>query len=177
MKNIKWRLLSELMKNSRISDRELAKVLGVSQPTVSRTRRKLEKEGYIKEYTLIPDFTKLGYHLLVFTFVKWAREITKEEIKKARETSRKVIETQQPLEMILGERGMGLGYTSVIVSLHNDYGSYLELKNFLKQFSFIEVFETQSFIISLDDKVHYRPLTFSTLAKHLLKLKEEKSEV
>jgi DNA-binding Lrp family transcriptional regulator len=47
------KLIAELMKNSKQSDRELAKKLGVSQPTVTRTRTRLEKEGYIKEYTLI----------------------------------------------------------------------------------------------------------------------------
>lgn len=60
MKNVELKLISELMKNSRRSYRELAKAVGVSQPTVSRTLKKLEKEGYIKEYTMIPDFLKLG---------------------------------------------------------------------------------------------------------------------
>jgi len=59
MKNVEWKLISELMKDSRRSDRELAQAIGVSQPTVSRTIKKLEKEGYIKEYTIIPDFHKL----------------------------------------------------------------------------------------------------------------------
>jgi DNA-binding Lrp family transcriptional regulator len=67
MKNIELRLISELMKNSRRSDRELAKALGVSQPTVSRTIKRLEEEGYIKEYTMIPDFSKLGYEIMGIT--------------------------------------------------------------------------------------------------------------
>ena len=70
MKDIERRLLSELMKNCRRSDRELAKVLGVSQPTVTRAIHRLQEEGYIKEYTVIPDFSKLGYELMGFTFVK-----------------------------------------------------------------------------------------------------------
>jgi DNA-binding Lrp family transcriptional regulator len=48
------------MKNSRKSDRQLARAIGTSQPTVTRIRSRLEKEGYIKEYTMIPDFGKLG---------------------------------------------------------------------------------------------------------------------
>jgi DNA-binding Lrp family transcriptional regulator len=44
MKDIERRLISELMKNSRRSDRELAKALGTSQPTITRTRGKLERE-------------------------------------------------------------------------------------------------------------------------------------
>jgi DNA-binding Lrp family transcriptional regulator len=42
-------LLYELMKNSRKSDRDLAKILDVSQPTVTRMRRKLETSEYISE--------------------------------------------------------------------------------------------------------------------------------
>jgi Lrp/AsnC family leucine-responsive transcriptional regulator len=60
MREIEWKVLSELMKNAKISDRELAKKIGSSQPTVTRARRKLEKEGYIREYTVIPNFRKLG---------------------------------------------------------------------------------------------------------------------
>ena len=60
MKEIELKLISELMKNSRRSDRDLAKAIGTSQPTVSRMIGKLEKEGIIKEYTMIPDFGKLG---------------------------------------------------------------------------------------------------------------------
>ncbi len=70
VKDVELNLLSELMKNSRRSDRELAKAIGSTQPTVTRTRRKLEKLGVIREYTAIPDFSKLGYELLSLTFVK-----------------------------------------------------------------------------------------------------------
>jgi DNA-binding Lrp family transcriptional regulator len=44
------KLLPEMLKNSRRSDRDLAKVLGVSQPTVTRTKQRLKKE-YIRTYT------------------------------------------------------------------------------------------------------------------------------
>jgi DNA-binding Lrp family transcriptional regulator len=56
------------MKDSRRSDRELAKAIGSSQPTVSRMIKKLESEGTIKEYTMIPDFHKLGFEILAITF-------------------------------------------------------------------------------------------------------------
>ena len=70
------KLLAELMKNSKTSDRELATKLGVSQPTVSRIRAKLEREGYIKEYTLVPDFHKLGFEIMAVTLVKLKRELS-----------------------------------------------------------------------------------------------------
>lgn len=53
-----------MMKNSKASDRKLSQVLGVSQPTISRTRARLEKEGYIKAYTLMPNLQKIGYSII-----------------------------------------------------------------------------------------------------------------
>jgi len=70
MKELELRLLSEIMRNSRRSDRDIAKAIEVSQPTISRIIKKLEKEGYIEEYTMIPNFHKLGYEILALTFVK-----------------------------------------------------------------------------------------------------------
>ena len=78
LKDVELKLISELMKNSRRSDRELAKVLGVSQPTVTRIRTRLEKEGHIKEYTMIPDFSQLGYQMMGVTLLK-LRELEREE--------------------------------------------------------------------------------------------------
>jgi DNA-binding Lrp family transcriptional regulator len=70
MKDVELKLVVELMKNSRRSDRELARTLGVSQPTVTRTRARLEKEGFIKEYTIVPDFSKLGFGIMSVFFMK-----------------------------------------------------------------------------------------------------------
>jgi DNA-binding Lrp family transcriptional regulator len=64
LKDTELKVISELMKNSRRSDRELAKAIGASQPTVSRIIKKLEKEKIIEEYTMIPNFSKLGYKIL-----------------------------------------------------------------------------------------------------------------
>ena len=39
------KLLIELLRNSKESDRKLAKKLGVSQPTITRVRGKIERDG------------------------------------------------------------------------------------------------------------------------------------
>lgn len=172
MKGVWLRLVSELMKNSRRSDRELAKAVGVSQPTVSRLLQKLDEEGYIKEYTMIPDFGKLGYEIMAFTFVKM-KQLTQEELLKAR--ARAVEDMKQaPSEIVLFERGMGAECDGVFVSLHKDYTSYLQLRDRTKEYTFLE--SCNSFLINLKDDLHYRSLTLSTLADHILENGEEKSK-
>ncbi len=171
MKEIELRLLAELLGSSRKSDRELAKAIGASQPTATRIRHKLEKEGYIREYTIIPDFSKLGYAICAFTFAKFKEPKDLGEMKKALESSSERL--NEIPQAVLIERGLGPKADGVVVSFHETYSGYVEFEKWIRQFSLIGTFELNSFIINLQDKVHYRYLTFKTLAKHLLTLKSE----
>jgi DNA-binding Lrp family transcriptional regulator len=173
MKNVELRLISELMKNGRKSDRELAKAIGVSQPTATRTRSRLEKEGIIREYTIIPDFGKIGYKIMAITFAL-SRSLNKEEAQKTQKILADSVKDKQ-FEFIMLERGDGLGFDGVIMSLHEDYASYLKILEWLRQFDSLEIKRTSSFLINLEDEVRYRPLTFSALAK-LVRSQAERKE-
>jgi len=175
MKDIELKLVSELMKNSRKSDRELAKSIGVSQPTVTRARARLEKEGYIREYTAIPDFNRLGYELMAFIFVKLKEGLEGEGVKQTRKTSQE-LSKKAPTEIIFFERGLGHGFNGVIISFHKDYSSYLTLVAKTRECPFLEHTATESFLIDLTEEVQYRPLTFGTLAENILTLKEEQKQ-
>lgn len=63
------RILRELLKNARLSSRQIATKIGVSVGTVISRIRKMEGEGIIKGYTAILDYEKLGYELTVVTEV------------------------------------------------------------------------------------------------------------
>jgi DNA-binding Lrp family transcriptional regulator len=128
----------------------------------------LEKEGVIKEYCMIPDFTKVGYSLFAATFVKLRKQLSREELGKARQIAKE--DLKGSLNFIMLERGMGLDYDGIFLSFHEDYSSVMQLKTWLEQFNFLQVDKIHSFIVSLEDEIHYRPLTFSTLAKHILTL-------
>jgi DNA-binding Lrp family transcriptional regulator len=172
MKETELKLIRELMKNSRRSDRELAKAIGISQPTVTRLRSKLEKEGYIKEYTMIPNLNKLGYEILAITFVKLHRQLKPEEIENARKIAKKSLAKNIfPITML--ERGEGLGYDGVFCSYHEDYTSYVEFIEWLRRFDFLQIDKIESFLVNLRDKIRYRPLTFSELAENILIQKEK----
>ena len=170
VKELELRVLSELMKNSRMSDRELAKRLGVSQPTVSRARSRMEKDGFVKEYTLIPDYTKIGYALMAVTFIKRKKEYSHKDMSQVFEEANKYAK-HTGLDTVMALRGMGLGYDAVVISLHENYATYQQRLREIKGFPYIDVEQTSSFIIDLKDPGAYRPLTFSLLAQHLLTVK------
>jgi len=171
MKDIKLKLLSELMKNSKSSDRELAVKLGVSQPTVSRVRARLEKEGYIKEYTFIPDFRRLGFEIAAVTLVKLKRELTEEELGKIWKFANGY-QKENPFAYVMVAAGSGLGYNGVVISLHQNYSDFVRFVKATREVPLAEVGAFDTFMISLSSK-HYQPLTFSILANYLLTMKEK----
>ena len=167
MKTIELKVLSELMKNARLSDRELAKKVGCSQPTATRVRNKLERDAFIKEYTTIPDFSKIGYEIMAFTFFNFGRVNTQEEIEKVRKIIRNGLKRGVD-EVIMAERGMGMEYNGLAISLHRKYSDYTKFIGDLQQYShLLGISETRSFLVNLQDPVHYRHLTLSTLSMHL----------
>ena len=78
IKPVDFELLSELVKDAKNSDRQIAKKLGISQPTVTRKRARLERELSLV-YTAIPDWSKLGYEIIALTFSKWKHSIFSDE--------------------------------------------------------------------------------------------------
>ncbi len=147
-KELARKLLIELLRNSKQSDRKLAKKLGVSQPTITRTRGKLEHEGLIRNYTIIPDFKKLGFEIIAFTFTKMSPEIASDEmLDKVKQYASKFANA------IFASSGEGLGMTGLIVTIHKDYRDYAEkLVLFRKDWgSYME--DIQSFIVVIDEGV------------------------
>lgn len=165
MREIEWKILCELMKNSRVSDRELARKIDSSQPTVSRNRKRLEKKGFIKEYTAIPDFQKLGYEIMLFTFLKLQDILGPEEAEEVRERLQEELENA-PEEVILFQRGLGLGYHGVIISVHKSYSDCAKIWDWLKRLRFLNISDVERFMIGLEDPVP-RPLTLAPLANAL----------
>lgn len=126
-KKLPQRLLRELLKNSKRSDRELAKVLKVSQPTVTRARHKLEKNGMITDYTIIPDFKKMGFEIMAINFAKIRPKFLSPEIM---ERAKKFI-AKFP-NTVFASAGEGLGMTGVSISFYRTYTEYHQSLNQLR---------------------------------------------
>jgi DNA-binding Lrp family transcriptional regulator len=166
VKEIERRLISELMKNSRRSDRKLAEALRVSQPTVSRAIRKIEKEGYIQEYTAIPDFNKIGFELLVVTVIKFGGTVNPEDFDKLIDEGRS-LDKKVGLPIAMVTEGLGNDYDMMIFSFHENYSSYAEMMTALRKLPFLGDATFQTLITNLKSKANYRNLTFSALADYL----------
>ncbi|NIO36368.1 winged helix-turn-helix transcriptional regulator [Candidatus Bathyarchaeota archaeon] len=152
-------LLAELLKNSRRSDRELARALKVSQPTITRTRRKLERDGFVRSYTIIPDWRKLGFEIMAFTFTKMRPEILSEElIGKVKEYAVKFPNA------IFATTGEGIGMTGVIVSLHEDYRDYAQKLSLFRMDWGKYMEDIKSFVMVLGEG-EIKEFSFAYLAK------------
>lgn len=134
------KLLYELIKNSRRSDRDLAKVLGFSQPTVTRTRRTLEDEKYVLQYTTIPDFTKIGFEIVAFTFTQ------RPPLETEADSLYKQLDKDPRVIFVADGNGLG-GKNVVVVTMHKNYSDYSNFIADLRKKSSIQT--TSSFIAIL----------------------------
>jgi DNA-binding Lrp family transcriptional regulator len=145
-KELPQKLLRELLKNSKRSDRDLAKILKVSQPTITRTRHKLEKSGMIQDYTIVPDFEKMGFEILAVTLIKMRPEFFAPEIF---EEAKKY--TQKFPNAIFTSTGEGMGMTAVILSFHHDYSDYHRKWNQMRLDWKDYLLDIQNFTVSLKE--------------------------
>lgn len=158
------RLLKEMLRNSKRSDREIAKGLEVSQPTVTRTRARLEKD-YIKTYTVIPDFVKLGYQILAFTFAKLKSYPSLEEAEKILQKAREW--TNKHPNIIFASEGEGLGKDIVMVSLHKNYSLYSDfMRTFAMDWGEI-IGDFNSFLVSIGSGFEMKSFDLKYLAEDL----------
>ena len=156
MKKRMLSLLLELLRDSKRSDRELAKVLGVSQPTVSRMRSRLVKEGIIRDFTVIPDFVRMGYEIMAINCFK------SKSSKELTERAKKWVMSKP--NIIFAAAAQGMGKNGIMISLHRDYTDF---SNFLAEVmaedeTVMEDYDTM--LISLKGRI-VKPLSLKYLAE------------
>jgi len=156
MKKKMMNLLLELLKDSKRSDREIAKTLGVSQPTVTRRRQRLVKEGWIKDFTVIPDFVKMGYEIMAISSFK--SKVTEESVKKATKL------TMAKPNIIFASNGQGMGKNAVMISLHRNYADFSNFLLNLRLEGGDNLRDYDTMLISLKEKA-VKPLSLKYLAE------------
>jgi len=172
LKDVEIRIIVELMENSRRSDREIAKRIGVSQPTVSRLVKRLEKEGLIKEYTMIPDFRRLGYQIMGISFIAKPENETKEEDKKLRKSAEE-LEEKNPYALLTAANGAGIGKGRMFISLYRSYSRYAEAMNLAHSLPSLGTERIESFLVDLNDQSNYQIFTLRKVARNIRAFKKE----
>ncbi len=168
LKPLDYKILSELMKNAKSSDRQIAKKLRVSQPTVTRRRAILEKEA-IDGYAAIPKLEKLGFEILAFNFARWKPQIrvelmnTQEFLKKGRDFLSKHPNT------LFVSSGYGEEGDSISITVHRNYADYSEYLRSVRTEWAEYLLDISSFLINIKGNEILRKFTFKHLADYIEK--------
>lgn len=162
LKPLDYKILFELMKNAKRSDRQLAKLLGVSQPTVSRRRAFVEKE-LIDGYTAVPKWEKLGYEILAITLIKTKSSLaSQEKYVNVRKRGLEWLMKQPNIIMSGGCRGMGV--SAFMISVHKNYSDYDEFMYKYRLELADTVDDLQTVIVNLAGREILKPLNLKYLA-------------
>ncbi|UCB61320.1 MAG: Lrp/AsnC family transcriptional regulator [Candidatus Bathyarchaeota archaeon] len=167
MKKLDYEILFELMKNSKISDRKLAKMIGVSQPTVTRRRASLERDGYIT-YSGIPNFAKMGLTIMAFNFLSWNAE--GEELSAAHSEDfldKVALFLKEHPNVIFASTGSGMGMGRVSISLHKSYADHISFIRRLQVEWGRYIAKRDVFLVSLESDNVVRQLGFDQLIEYI----------
>jgi DNA-binding Lrp family transcriptional regulator len=163
LKPLDYKILFELMKNAKRSDRQLAKLLRVSQPTVSRRRAFVEKE-LIDGYTAVPKWEKLGYEILAITLIKTKSSLaSQEKYVSVRKRGLEWLMKQPNIIMSGGCRGMGV--SAFMISVHKNYSDYDEFMYKYRLELADTVDDLQTVIVNLAGRELLKPLHLKYLAE------------
>jgi len=162
-KDLLQKLLFELVKNSKRSDRELAKVLKVSQPTITRARTRLEQEKFIRQYTVFPDFAKIGFELVAFNFIT-LKPSQSSDLEKMRKVRSEWASDNPNVIMEIG--GEGSGANSLMISIHKNYTEFASFITKYRTDWANNLQDLRSFLISIPNKnLIVKDLSFDGLGK------------
>ena len=163
LKPLDYKILFELMKNAKRSDRQLAKLLRVSQPTVSRRRAFIERE-LIDGYTAVPKWKKLGYEILAITLIKTKSSLaSNEKYAAVRKRGLEWLMKQPNIIMSGGCRGMGV--SAFMISVHKSYSDYDEFMYRYRLELADTVDDLQTVIVNLAGRELLKPLHLKYLAE------------
>ena len=160
-KNMK--LLHELLRDASRSDRELAKKIGVSQPTVSRTKRSLVEKGLIEGFTIIPNFYEIGYELMAVTFVKIKTNLASADERQKGHITTSNWMMKQP-NVIFCSYCRGLDADGLMISFHTnykDFDQFIEKHN--RELGYL-LLDVKSALVNLDDGQAMKPFNFKYLS-------------
>lgn len=163
LKLMDYEILYELMKNARRSDRQLARVLNTSQPTITRKRTFIERE-LIDGYTAIPKWEELGYQIFAITLVKSKSILgSKEKYETVRKRGINWLMNQP--NIIMGGGCRGSGVNAFMISVHKNYSDYDEFMHNYRLELGDTAEDVQTVLVNLGGRELLKPLHLKYLAE------------
>jgi hypothetical protein len=118
----------------------------------------LVREGWIRQFTVVPGFVKLGFRILVLSFFRSRLSVDSVEGGDSGLLSKP--------EVVFAAECNGMGMDSVVVSLHRSYSDYVDFVRELQLEGGTDVKMADSVIMSLEGSV-LKPFNLKDLAKTL----------
>ncbi|UCG35956.1 MAG: winged helix-turn-helix transcriptional regulator [Candidatus Bathyarchaeota archaeon] len=163
LKDIDLKIIFELMKNSKTSDRQLANKLGVSQPTITRRRGRLE-DGAIEGYTTIPAWKEIGYEIFAITLYSINQDIgLQSKAKTSRKRAKEWLMSHPNVIMGGGGRG-GAGMEGFMITIHKNYSDFESFMVRHRREVGDLVNSQQTFVVNLGGSLVLKPFHLKYLA-------------
>ncbi|MCW8802285.1 MAG: Lrp/AsnC family transcriptional regulator [Candidatus Bathyarchaeota archaeon] len=157
-------MVKELLRDSSRSDRELAKIIGVSQPTVSRTKKLLREEEIIHALVAFPDLYKIGFELMAITFVKIKAVLASREVRERNFAKVKAWMDSEKKVIFCGPCN-GFGAHSFFISVHKNYADFdTFITKHNKELGYELLLDLESVLINLAEDQQIKPFNFKYLA-------------
>ena len=122
LSEIEKKFINSLFQSASSTDSEIAKKIGVSKASVSRIKKKLQKEGVLVAFTPVVDFEKLDITLFATIIFEW-KNFSNEKLTK--EMEEWLVKNSHTILVSEGESVEGLNYM-VYAGFRNieDYHEY-----------------------------------------------------
>ena len=132
-------IISILQENSRLSTRQISKKAQLPITTVHNRIKKMNKEGIIKNYTIVPDYKKLGMSVVAYVLMS----VDYKDLKKGEET-KKELQRLLSNDGIIENLSFVTGVTDALIRIRTTDIDALNnfLINKLRQTDFAEKTET-----------------------------------
>ena len=159
-----YALMNELLIDSSRSDRELGKIIGASQPTVSRTKKVLIEKGLIQGFSAIPNFYEIGYELMVISFVKIKTNLSSnEERQKGHNVVQEWMDNQN--NVAFASYCRGCESDGLMISFHanyKDFDQFIQKHN--RELGYL-LLDVKNVIVNLDNDQILKQFTLKNLVK------------
>jgi hypothetical protein len=124
-------------------------------------RKALEKDA-IKQYTVIPDLSYLGFDIIAFTIAR-----SKELVEPLWEEGKKWA-ANQPNVLYLST-GQGIDGDAIMVTVHTDYADFIKFYHVFRSYWSKHLEDFKIFLISVRGSIQMKAFSFNCLVDALQK--------